>query len=232
MWLERLKLITNEKIISKLAEKHVLILGLGGVGSYAAEAIVRSGVGTVTIIDNDIIDITNLNRQLMTNTLNVGLNKTDVLFERLKLINPNVIVNKINLTILPDNIDIIFNNNPDFIIDACDTLITKKELIRKSKKYNVKLISSMGMANKFDPTKIEIIDIRKTSYDPLAKIIRKMVNDEKIKGKVTVVSSTEKPALNQSKTLGSTSFVPSTSGLFCASHVINSFIKEIEADYE
>lgn len=216
-------LIGNKKEL--ITNKTVVIVGLGGVGGYALEALVRSGVGKIIIVDFDVIDKSNLNRQILTNVHNIGLKKVDVAERRIHDINPTCVVTKIDAFLTKENIAELFNEKIDYVIDACDTVETKKELIRFCLRKNIKLISSMGTANKLDPTKLEIIDIRKTSYDPLAKIIRKMVKDEKIKEKVMVVSSTEQPIKTGTKTLGSTSFVPATAGLLCASYVINDILK-------
>lgn len=223
----RLELIIGKENIKKINDISVLVIGLGGVGSYALESIVRSGIEKITIIDNDKIDITNLNRQLMTLHSNIGKYKVDIWEERIKDINPNVEITKINNFITPSNIEILFKEKIDYIIDACDTIETKKELIRQSIKRNIKIISSMGTGNKLNPSKLEIIDIRKTSYDPIAKIIRKMIKDEKIKEKIPVVCSTEKIVKTNSKTVGSTAFVPATAGLLCASYIINDIVGDI-----
>ncbi len=219
----RLELLINDKI-DLIKNKNILIIGLGGVGGYALESIVRSGIENITIVDYDKIDITNLNRQILSLNNNIGLKKVDVAYERIKNINPNCKVTIIDKKITSSNIDLLFKNHIDYVIDACDTTQTKCELIKECLKRKIKLISSMGTGNKLDPAKLEIIDIRKTCYDPLAKIIRKMVKDENIKDKIMVVSSKEVPIKTNSKTIGSTSFVPATAGLLCASFVINDII--------
>ena len=221
----RLKLITGDDKFNLINDTTVLVLGVGGVGSYAVESLVRSGIGKIIIVDNDKVDITNLNRQLMTLHSNIGKYKVDVLESRIKDINPNCEVIKINSFITSENINDLFNYNIDYVIDACDTVDTKKSLIRECIKRKIKFISCMGTGNKLDPTKLEIIDIRKTSYDPLARIIRKMIKDEKIKDKVMVIASTEQPIKNDTKVIGSNSYVPATAGLLCASYVINDIIK-------
>lgn len=225
--LKRLELIIGEENINKIKNTTVLVLGLGGVGSYALESLIRSGIGTLIIVDKDIVDITNLNRQLMTLHSNIGRTKVDIWEDRIKDINPECKIIKINEFITKGNIDILFNNKIDYIVDACDFMETKKELIRRSIKYDFKLISSMGMGNKLDPTKIEIMDLRKTSYDPIAKILRKMLKDERINKKIMVVSSTEKAIDTNSKIIGSTSFVPATAGLLITSYIINDIVGEI-----
>lgn len=224
--LDRLELLIGKKI-GELKNKTILIIGLGGVGGYALECISRCGIGHIILVDNDIVDITNLNRQIISLHSNIGLPKVDAWEKRIKDINPCIKITKIKEFITKDNIDLLFCNKIDYLIDACDTVETKKEIIRNCLKKNIKFISSMGTGNKLDPTKFEITDIRKTSYDPIAKIIRKMVKDEKIKGKIPVVYSKETPIKTGSKTIGSVSFVPATSGLLCASFIINDIIGDM-----
>lgn len=221
---ERLILQIGEKNVEKIKSTSVAIIGLGGVGGYALESIIRSGIGTITIIDNDTIDITNLNRQLITTHDNIGKYKVDVWEERIKTINPNIKIYKIKEFITKDNLNIIFQHKIDYFIDACDTISTKKEIIKECVKRNIKVISSMGTGNKLDPSKLEIVDIRKTSYDPIAKIIRKMVKDEHITKKIPVICSREQPIKTNSKTISSNSFVPATAGLLCTSYIINDVI--------
>lgn len=223
--LKRLELLVGNEKIKKINDTKVLVLGLGGVGSYALEAIVRSGIGNIVIVDYDKIDITNLNRQLMTNHNNIGLLKTEVWKDRIKSINPSCNVEIVNKKLTKEDVKELFKYNIDYVIDACDTVDVKKELIPLCHENKVKLISSMGTGNKFDPSRLKIMDIRKTSYDPLAKSIRKFVVENKIKYKVNVVCSDELP-LKVSNPIGSTAFVPATSGLLCASFVINDIIKE------
>lgn len=228
MELERLRLQIKEANLDKIKNTTVLIIGLGGVGSYATESLTRSGIGRLIIIDNDKIDITNLNRQLMTLHSNIGEYKTDVWESRIKDINPNCKINKITDFITKDNINQLSNYSIDYIVDACDTIETKKELIRYAINNNIKIISSMGTGNKLDPSKLKIMDIRKTSYDPIAKILRKMVKDERIKTKIPVVCSDEVSIKTNSRTISSNSFVPATAGLLITSYIINDIIdKEI-----
>ena len=219
----RLELLIGNKI-NKIKTKKVLIIGLGGVGSYCVEALVRSGIENFIIVDYDKIDITNLNRQLMTNQSNIGEFKTDEIEKRILSINPNCNIEKYTKRIDMDNINELFKGNIDYVIDACDTLSVKLELIRICKKKDIKLISSMGTGNKMDPSKLKIMDIRKTSYDPLAKKIRK---DEKIKGKVMVVCSDEEGFTKVEKTIPSNSFVPATAGLLLASFIIRDIVGDI-----
>lgn len=222
---ERLKILVGNEKFKKINNLTVLIIGLGGVGSYAVEALVRSGIKKIILIDSDKIDITNLNRQLMTNYNNIGNYKTDSIKERISSINKFIEVKCINEYITKDNIELLFNDKVDYIIDACDSINTKKEIIRQCTKRKIKFISSMGVGNKMEPSRLRITDVRKTNYDPISKIIRKMVRDEKIRQKIPVVFSDEIP-IKTNKIIGSNSFVPATAGLLCASYVINDFIKE------
>ena len=219
---ERVELLLNEDI-NKLKDKTVLVLGIGGVGSYTVETLIRNPIKKIIIVDSDVIDITNLNRQLYTNQNNIGLKKVDELEKRIKAINPYIEVKKIDKFIDESNINILFEEKVDYIVDACDSIKTKECLIRECIKRKIKFISSMGTAKKLDPTKLEITDIRKTSYDPLAKRIRKMVKDEHINNKIMVISSSEKP--KEIKKLGSISFVPSVAGIYITSYIINDIIK-------
>jgi len=223
---ERLELLIHEKI-NDIYNKSVLIIGLGGVGSYAVEALVRSGISNLIIVDNDTISLTNLNRQLMTYHSNIGKYKTDEIEKRILDINPNANITKVTEFIDMSNINNLFNSHIDYVVDACDTLMVKLELIRICKRKDIKLISCMGTGNKMDPSRLKIMDIRKTSYDPLAKKIRKMVKDEKINGKVMVVCSDEEAKVKIDKEIPSNSFVPATAGLLCASFIINDIVGDI-----
>lgn len=222
---ERLELLIGEKIENvKIAS--VLIIGLGGVGGYAAETLARSGISNLILVDNDNIDITNLNRQIISTYENIGNSKLDEWEVRLKKINPDINIIKINEFITYENIDKLYNQKVDYLIDACDTVETKKLIIKKCLEKNIKFISCMGTGKKFHPELLEIVDIRKTSYDPLAKIIRKMVKDENIKGKIPVVYSKEIMKKTESTKIGSTAFVPSVAGILCASYIFNLIIED------
>ena len=216
--------LIGESSFDKIKNITVLIVGLGGVGGYALESLVRSGIGNIILIDYDKIDLSNLNRQIITNQENIGKYKVDVAKERAKIINPecNIIINNIFLD--KDTINILDNYKIDYIVDACDSVQAKKLLIDYSLEKNIKLIASMGTANKIDPSKLEIIDIRKTSYDPLAKILRKYVIEKKTNKKVMVVSTTEKPI--RKDILSSLIFVPAEAGILCASYIIRDIIKK------
>lgn len=220
---ERVEILLNENI-EKLKDKVILVLGIGGVGSYTVETLIRNPIKKIIIVDSDIIDITNLNRQLFTNQNNLGLKKVDELEKRIKSINPYIEIKKISEFIDINNIELLFKDKVDYIVDACDTIKTKELVIKECIKRKIKFISCMGTAKKIDPTKLEITDIRKTSYDPLAKKIRKMVKEEHINNKIMVVSSKEKP--KEIKKLGSISYVPSVAGILITSYIINDIIGE------
>lgn len=208
----------------KLQNSNILILGIGGVGGYAIESLVRSGVENITLVDFDKVDITNINRQLIAVKENIGKNKTEEWKKRIHSINPNAKVNIINEKINSENLNILFNENYDFIIDACDTVIVKKLLIKECKARNINLITVCGMGKKLNPSLVKICDIRETSYDPLAKSLRKYVKDEQIKGKVPCVFSEEKPITNDNTVVSSMIMVPSVAGVLAAHYCIDKII--------
>ncbi len=221
--LNRLELLIGKNNIELLKNKTVLIIGLGGVGGHALESIVRSGIGKVIIVDKDVVDITNLNRQLISTRNNIGLNKVDVAESRIKEISDTEVI-KIKEFITEDNIDILFNIKPDYIIDACDTIETKYLLIKEAINRNIKIISVMGTAKKMHPELLEITYLNKTSYDPIAKILRKKLRDNHIDSKIACICSKECPVI---KEMGSNSFVPSTAGILAASYVINDIVGDL-----
>lgn len=210
---------------NKLKNSTVAVIGLGGVGGYAVEALTRAGIGTIILVDYDVVDITNLNRQLISTTNNIGNKKTSEWKNRIASINPKCNVTVIDKFLTKDDISLIFNNyKVDYIIDACDTMEVKKELINYTTLNNIGFISSMGTGNKLYPSKLEITTLDKTSYDPIAKILRKYVKDNKINKKINVVCSIEAPKKIDSKNVASISTVPSVAGLLLASFIINSII--------
>ncbi|MCI9084026.1 MAG: tRNA threonylcarbamoyladenosine dehydratase [Bacilli bacterium] len=221
--LDRLEILIGDKT-KTLKQKTVLLLGLGGVGGHAFETLLRSGIGTIIVVDNDVIDETNLNRQLLSTNKNIGQYKVDEAKKRQKDINQECKIIKINKFINEENIESLFETKIDFVIDAIDTIKTKKQLIKKCIEKQIKIISVMGTGNKMDPTKLTITDIRKTSYDPIAKEIRKFIKEERINKKIPVVFSDEIPI--KTDKIGSNAFVPATAGIFAASYVINELIKE------
>ena len=221
---KRLEMLIGSDNLKLLNTKSVLILGIGGVGGYVAEALSRSNIGTLILVDYDIVDVTNINRQIIALESTIGKKKVDVLEERIKNINSGCKIIKIDKFIDLNNLEDLFKYNIDFFVDACDTVTTKKEVIKKCLDKEIDFISSMGTGNKLDPSKLEIIDIRKTVNDPLARILRKFIKDEKINKKVMVLSSKELPIKTGERTPGSTAFVPSSAGLLIASYIIRKFI--------
>lgn len=220
---ERLITLIGEDNVNKLKKANVLIVGLGGVGGYALETLVRSGIYNLTIVDGDIVELSNLNRQMISKRDVIGRPKALVAQARTLEINPDVNLKVINQFISEDNFSLLNIDSFDYVIDACDDLNLKLLLIKNADKY--KLISSMGTANKMDMTRFKITTIDKTSYDPLAKIIRKKIKEEKIRTKFKVVSSDEKVMKNGAK-LGTIAYMPAVSGLLCASYVINDIINK------
>lgn len=220
---ERLITLIGKDKFNKLQKVNVLVVGLGGVGGYAFEALIRSGITNITIVDGDIIEESNLNRQLITSNKNLGKSKCDVAKERALEINKDANINVINEFLTKDNFnDLIDINRFDYVIDACDDIDIKVLLIRYSNKY--KLVSSMGTANKINPSLFSITTLDKTSNDPIARILRRRIKEEKIKRKFKVVSSIETPI--PSKKLGTNSYIPGIAGLLCASYVINDITKK------
>lgn len=224
---ERLNKIIGSDNLNKIKNTSVMVIGIGGVGGYVVEGLIRSGIETIILIDHDTVDITNKNRQIIALESTIGKKKVDVMRKRILDINKDV--NVITLDLFLDNTntkEIINKYHVDYVIDACDTITTKKEIISSCLENNIKFISSMGTGNKLDPTKLKISDIRKTNYDPLAKILRKWVKDEHINGKINVLWSDEESIKTHDRTPGSTSFVPSSAGLMIASYIINDIIKD------
>ncbi len=203
--------------------KTVLVIGLGGVGGYTVETLIRAGIESIIIVDNDVVDITNLNRQVVSLHSNIGNKKVDEWERRIKDINPDAKVIKYDMFVTKDNINTLFENKIDYVVDACDTMETKKEIIRICVSKKIKLITSMGTGNKLDPSKLSIKDIRKTSYDPIAKKLRKMIKDERIKDKIMVISSEEEPKIKGR--VGSISYVPSVAGIYATSYIINDILR-------
>lgn len=209
--------------LDEISKITIAVVGLGGVGGYAVEGLIRSGVQHIIIVDYDYIDISNLNRQIITDRTNIGKLKVDVMEQRILNINPDCEVIKINKKLDGNNIGELFQYSFDYLIDACDTILVKEELIRLCVEKNISIISSMGTGNKMNPSELEVTDIWKTSYDPIAKRIRKYLKEQRIYQKIPVVYSKEK----NDKFVGSIPsliFVPASAGLLCANYVIKSII--------
>lgn len=224
MWYDRTEILIGKNNIEKLNNLHVAVFGVGGVGSYAVEALVRAGIGEITIIDADNVDETNINRQLLATVDVVGQSKVDVLEKRILSINPAIKIHKICDFYSLENRTKFFEQKYDYVVDAIDSISSKIDLIKYCYDNNIKIISSMGTANKLEPLKLKVADISKTTVCPLAKIIRKKAKELGIK-KLKVVYSEELPIKNENtNTLGSISFVPSVAGLIIASEVIRDVI--------
>ncbi|HBF5406759.1 TPA: tRNA threonylcarbamoyladenosine dehydratase [Clostridioides difficile] len=216
--------------MEKLNNSNIIVFGVGGVGSFTVEALARAGVGNITIVDFDDVDITNINRQIPALHSTVGRYKVDVMEERILDINPNINIKKIRSLYNKDTSDEILTERYDYVVDAIDMVSSKIHLIETCEKKGLKIISSMGMGNKLDPTKIVVTDIHKTSTCPLAKVMRKELRDRGIK-KLKVVYSTEQPIELKKKVMngrkvtpGSVSFVPSVGGLIIASVIVNELL--------
>ena len=220
--------IFGEDSMKKLNNSRILIFGIGGVGGYALEALVRSGVGSVDIVDGDTVNITNLNRQIIATEDTIDMPKTDAAKARMLSINPKLKINTYNCFYSEENQDIVDFKNYDYVVDAIDDVKAKTLIAVKCKEADVPLISSMGFGNKIEPTKIEVSDIKKTSVCPLARTMRRRLKDAGVKD-LKVVYSKEEPkvGLNPDGTriLASTAFVPSAAGLVIASEVIKDLTK-------
>lgn len=229
----RTETLLGEGAMKKLSNARVAVFGIGGVGGHAVDALVRSGVGAIDIIDNDTVSLTNINRQLIATHSTVGLSKTEVMEKHIKDINPDIKVVRHDIFYTPETSDHFNFRDYDYIVDAIDTVSGKIELILKAQAAGVPIISSMGAGNKLDPTAFKVADIYKTSVCPLAKVIRQELRKRGIK-KLKVVYSEELPITPEvpSEELkgnrpapGSTAFVPSVAGLIIASEVIKDLIR-------
>ena len=222
----RLTALIGKEASINLSHKTVLVAGIGGVGSFALEGLVRSGIGTLIIIDNDVVDITNINRQLIALDSTIGMKKIDVAQKRLQDINPLVKVITKAIFIDATTIDSVFDRSIDFVVDAVDNMMAKLLLLQKASELKIPIISAMGFGNKMHPELIKITTLNKTSVCPLAKTMRQKVKAMELPDDTPVVFSTELPILpiDPLVKIGSSSTVPSTAGLMMASYVINSFI--------
>lgn len=189
----RTELAIGPEGLAVMKNSTVAVLGIGGVGAMAVEALARTGIGRIILIDKDSVDITNINRQLHALTTTIGQNKTDLMVERIKLINPECEAIALNMFYTEETYEELFKYKPDYVIDASDTIIYKIHLIKECLARKIPMISSMGAANKMDPTRFQVADISKTTVDPIARVIRTKLRKEGIKKGVKVVFSTETP---------------------------------------
>lgn len=230
----RTELLLGKDALEKLKNSRVAVFGVGGVGGYTVEALVRSGIGAIDIIDNDTVSLSNINRQIIATLDTVGLLKVDVCEDRIKSINPDCKVTKYNCFFLPENADQFDFSKYDYVVDAVDTVKAKLALVEICKEKNINIISSMGAGNKLDPTRFEVADISKTSVCPLAKVMRcelrkreinhlKVVYSKEPAVKVNVTDDSDE--VNRRSVPGSVSFVPSVAGLIIAGEVIKDLCK-------
>lgn len=225
-WKSRTELLIGKDNIQKLANSKVIVYGIGGVGSFVVEGLVRAGVENIVLVDNDVIAPSNLNRQIHATISNIGKLKVDCMKERILSINPKVNVE----TYIPQDIEegeeTLIENTINYVVDAVDTVTTKLKLIQRAKDKQIPIISCMGTGNKLDPTKFEIADIYKTSVCPLAKVMRKELKKRGIND-LKVLYSKEEPIKHdiESRTPASISFVPSVAGMIIAGEVIKDIIR-------
>ena len=236
-WLQRTELLVKKEGIERLQSSNILIVGLGGVGSFAAEFLVRSGIGNLTIVDGDTVDITNINRQLPALNSTIGKNKTDVVAKRILDINPEINLKKINEFLEPERMEEILTQEKfDYVLDCIDSLSPKLALIITCKRKKIKLVSAMGAGGKTDPSKVMVRDISKTNNCFLAKQIRKKLKKEQIHKGFRCVFSTEIQDENSLKMTdgsnykksfyGTISYMPAIFGLYAAAEVIRFLLKK------
>ena len=235
-WLERTSLLLGDEKLKRLQDANVLVVGLGGVGAYAAEMIARAGVGRMTIADADVVSESNINRQLIALHSTIGRHKTEVMAERLRDINPNIQLTIVSRFIKDDETDALLDSDRfDYVVDAIDTLSPKLALIKGALDRQIPLVSSMGAGAKTDPAKMEICDIAKTHHCPLAHMLRKRLHKIGIRKGFTAVFSPEPvregamilcEEQNKKSNMGTISYIPATFGIGCASVVIKGLIDE------
>ena len=231
-WLDRTEMLIGKENVKNLQNSHVVVFGLGGVGSYVVEGLVRAGISYISIIDKDIVDVTNINRQIIADIETVGKSKVEVEEERILKINSNAHVSKIKEFVNKDNLEEIIEKiiklqnivTINYVVDAIDTVSSKLEIIKYCNAHNIKLISCMGTGNKLDASKFEIADISKTSVCPLAKVIRKELKKLNIQH-LKVLYSKEEPLKTNTASPASISFVPSVAGLLIAGEIVRDMIK-------
>ncbi|MFD2702986.1 ThiF family adenylyltransferase [Paenibacillus shunpengii] len=241
----RTELAIGPEGLEKLKNSTVAVLGIGGVGSMAVEALARTGVGRIIMIDKDVVDITNINRQIHALTTTIGQKKADLMVDRVKLINPEIDAIALNMFYTEETYEELFKYELDYVLDASDTIIYKIHLIKECMERGIPMISSMGAANKMDPSKFQVADISKTSMDPIARVIRnKLRKEHGIKKGVKVVFSTEQPMKPRQDVTdkivpenapeirkakqppASNAFVPPVAGLIMVSEAIKDLLAE------
>lgn len=241
MRFQRERNLIGEENFNKLKESNVIVFGVGGVGGFVVESLVRGGIEKLTVVDFDSIDITNINRQIIATDKTIGKNKVQVVVERMKEINPDLIIRGIKEKYSNETRELFFDEDYDYIVDAIDIVTSKLDLVEMAKEKNISIISSMGTGNKINPMMLEVADINKTSVCPLARVMRKELKKRRI-NKLKVLYSKEKAIKpsnvennrEKSVNVGSISFVPSVAGLIIASEVIKDIcrIKNINGKIE
>lgn len=240
---QRTELLLGNHAVQRLSQASVMVVGIGGVGSYCAEGLARCGVGTIHLVDKDLISPSNLNRQIHASYDTIGKDKCDMMKQRILSYQKECQVITHSLFYDGSQNEELFEKPIDFVVDAIDTISAKLELIRYCLSHDIPFISSMGMANRLDPTKIIITDLMKTTYDPLAKVMRSQVRKQNIKGRIPVICSLEQP-IKQNQIVddlgktrkerippASSPFVPSAAGLAAASYAIRILCEAKQAPY-
>lgn len=227
--LQRTEMLLGKEALEKLRRSRVAVFGVGGVGGFAVEALARTGIGALELVDRDVVSLTNLNRQILATHETIGRDKVDVAVERVRAIDPSIRVTGRKCFYLPETADQFDFSGYDYVVDAVDTVKAKIDIIVRATEAGVPVISSMGAGNKLDPTQFRVADIYKTSMDPLAKVLRKELRKRGVKG-LKVVYSPEKPLIpgdvgeepapGKRTTPGSIAFVPSVAGLVIAGQVV------------
>lgn len=223
-WTSRTELLIGKEAVEKLKKAKVAVYGIGGVGSFVVEGLVRTGVGHITLVDNDIISISNLNRQIHATHQTIGKRKIDVMKQRILAINPQAIVDIYMAQEIEGGEENIIDHSFSYVVDAVDTVTTKIQLIERANQLKVPILSCMGTGNKLEPAKFEIVNIDKTSVCPLARVMRKELKKRGI-NQVKVLYSKEEPIQTQKQEIpGSISFVPSVAGLMIAGEVVKDIL--------
>jgi len=224
--MERTAYLIGAEGVELLGKKHVALFGVGGVGGYVAEALGRSGIGALTLVDKDTVSVSNINRQIIATYDTVGQQKTEVMATRLRSINQELRIECRNCFFLPETADEFDFTRYDYVVDAVDTVTAKLELVKRAQEAGVPIISCMGTGNKLDPGKFEITDISKTSVCPLAKVMRRELKKRGVTG-LKVLYSKEEPIKHEEGAVpGSISFVPPVAGLMIAGEVIKDLLRE------
>lgn len=219
--------IIDEQILETIQKQKILLVGVGGVGGFALESLVRLGFQNITIVDADNFEESNLNRQIISTRENIGKPKVEEAKKRALSINPNAIITTHNVFLKEENMDTILKENYDYIIDACDTITTKYLLIKKALEENTKIISCMGTGNRLNPSKVTITRLDKTNNDPLASAMRTILRKNNISLKVPVVWSSEIPKKSKEKAVGSIILVPAAAGLQLVYYILNDLINRV-----